>query len=308
MATYKSYTHVERIDSEECEGLLDNDKVYVTAKVDGTNGCVFWNEATGSLGVGSRNLVLGPDEDNAYFHEWATGGSEEARLLRSYCEGHPGHIVYGEWMGKTKFVGAFKGYAPDALGKFLIFDVYDTENGEYLPEDEWRKALAAFGLEPFFIKLLAVYDHPSMKNIEAALEGNEFLLEGTGCTGEGVVCKAPGWKNRFGRAVYGKLVYSEFKKQAKPAAMERNVEAEIIDQFVTDAEIEKTMAKICTMTGEDTFSPESRKMMGMLTSFCWKDLLTECPNWVKKLKNPTVNFGKLSGLCTKRVQDFAKRQ
>ena len=62
------------------------------------------------------------------------------------------------------------------------------------------------------------------------------------------------------------------------------------------------------MKGEETFSPESRKLMGMLTSFCWKDLLTECPNWVKKLKNPTVNFGKLSGLCTKRVQDFAKRQ
>lgn len=35
MSEYKKYLHVERLESEECEGLLDNDAVYVTAKVDG---------------------------------------------------------------------------------------------------------------------------------------------------------------------------------------------------------------------------------------------------------------------------------
>ena len=40
MSEYKKYLHVERLGSEECEGLLDNDAVYVTAKVDGSNGCV----------------------------------------------------------------------------------------------------------------------------------------------------------------------------------------------------------------------------------------------------------------------------
>lgn len=32
-------------------------------------------------------------------------------------------------------------------------------------------------------------------------------------------------------------------------------------------------------------------------------MLEECPNWVKKFKNPTVNFGKLSSTCSKRVQE-----
>lgn len=41
MSEYKKYLHVERLGSEECEGLLDNAAVYVTAKVDGSNGCVY---------------------------------------------------------------------------------------------------------------------------------------------------------------------------------------------------------------------------------------------------------------------------
>ncbi len=38
MGTYKRYMHVERLGTEECEGLLDNERVFVTVKVDGSNG------------------------------------------------------------------------------------------------------------------------------------------------------------------------------------------------------------------------------------------------------------------------------
>lgn len=38
------------------------------------------------------------------------------------------------------------------------------------------------------------------------------------------------------------------------------------------------MAKICVMVHAEKFDKHNRKMMGMLTSFCWKDLLEECPN------------------------------
>ena len=75
---------------------------------------------------------------------------------------------------------------------------------------------------------------------------------------------------------------------------------------MTDAELEKTVAKVCTMVNAESFDPESRKMMGMLTSMCWKDLLTECPNWVKRMKNPTVDFGKLAGLCNARAKEHVK--
>lgn len=115
-----------------------------------------------------------------------------------------------------------------------------------------------------------------------------------------------GWKNRFGHTAYGKVVLDEFVKQRKPASKSVDVELEIVDGYMTDAELEKTVAKVCTMVNAESFDPESRKMMGMFTSMCWKDLLIECPNWVKRMKNPTVDFGKLAGLCNARAKEHVK--
>lgn len=306
MAEYRKYTHVERLGTEECEGLLDNDAVYVTAKVDGTNGCVFWDQQTGVACAGSRNNVLTENEDNAHFRAWLNGDAEEAKLLRSYCEKNPQYVVYGEWMGRDSFVGAFKAYDKRARAKLIIFDVFDEESGKYLPEMEWRTKLKEAGLEPYFVKLFAVLDHPAMDDVLAVARRNDFLLEGTGMVGEGVVCKVPGWTNKFGRPVYGKIVLAEFKKQAKPTVAKEAAEPGIIEIFVTDSEIEKTMAKVCVTVHADAFDADSRKMMGMLTSLCWRDLLEECPNWVKKFKKPRVDFGVLSGLCTKRVKEYVE--
>lgn len=308
MAEYASYTHVERLGTEECEGLLDNSAIYITAKIDGTNACVFWDRDAGTMGAGSRSRVLTEESDNAGFCAWARGESEEARLLRAYCEAHPEQVVYGEWMGQDKFIGSFKGYDKRALGTMFIYDVLDEEAGGYLPEMSWREELGDAGLAPYFVKLLGVLDHPTTEDVLALAKKNDFLLEGTGMAGEGVVCKVPGWKNRFGHMANGKIVLDEFRRQGRRVSSNGAVEPAIISAFVTDAEIEKTMAKICVMCGTDTFDPDSRKMMGMLASFAWKDLLVECPNWAKKFKNPKVDLGTLQGLCARRATDFARKR
>lgn len=305
MGHYKKYLHVERLESEECAGLLDNGEVFVTAKVDGSNGCAYWSDKTGRVTAGSRNNELSDENDNAFFSAWLQGDSEEARLLRAYCSAHRNRVVYGEWMGRNTFVGAFKHYDKTALGTLILFDVYDIEAEEFLPERQWRNELAQAGLEPYFVKLLAVLDHPAIDDIEAVAQTNQFLLEGTELVGEGVVCKVPGWKNAFGRTAYGKLVLDEFKKQRKSAAAKEGVEESIVENYMTDAELDKTIAKVCARCSSETFDPDSRKMVGMLTSICWNDLLTECPNWAKKMKNPVVDFGKLAGLCSARAKAHA---
>lgn len=308
MAAYLRYTHVERLTSEEAAGLLDNPSVYVTAKVDGTNGCVWWDDETDSMGVGSRNRVLTADDDNGDFLRWSRSDAEEVQLLEKWCQTHPRTVVYGEWMGLHTFMGAFKAYDRRALGTFIIFDVWDEDAQAYLPEERWREELAAFGLEPYFVKLFGVLDHPSMDEVAKMAQANDFLLEGTGLVGEGVVCKVPGWTNQWGRPVYGKLVLDEFKKQAKPRVENAPVEPQIVDAYVTDSEIEKTMAKVCARFKVETFDGSDRRMMGMLDSLCWRDLLDECPNWVKRFKKPTVNFGQLSGLMSKRLKAYVDKQ
>ncbi len=307
MADFKRYTHVERLDTEECEGLLDNERVYITAKVDGSNGSVWWDADAVRMACASRNFELAEGvDDNAHFRAWCAADGEEQRLLRAFCEAHPTLVVFGEWMGRNRFVGAFKGYDPAAKGRFVIFDVFDRETELYLSDADWRPLLAEAELEPWFVKVLAVLDHPTMDEVLVVARANDFLLEGTGLVGEGVVCKVADWRNRFGRQVYGKLVLDEFKKQRRKSAAEAvGVEQQIIDWYLTDAELDKTVAKVCARCGEDEFDPTSRKMAGMLTSMCWRDLLAECPNFVKRFKTPTVDFARLSGLCTVRVREHA---
>ena len=307
MGDFRRYTHVERLGTEQCDGLLDNDQVFVTAKVDGSNGSVWWDAEAACMACASRNFELTENvDDNAYFRAWCEVDGEEQRLLRAFCEAHPTLVVYGEWMGRDRFVGAFKGYDPAAKGRLVIFDVFDREGAVYLSDADWRPMLAGAGLEPWFVKVLAVLDRPTMDDVLAVARANDFMLEGTGLVGEGVVCKVADWRNRFGRQVYGKLVLDEFKKQRRmPAANSGDAEQEIIDIYLTDAELDKTVAKVCARCGADEFDPKSRKMTGMLMSMCWRDLLEECPNFVKRLKNPTVNFAHLSGLCTARVKEHA---
>ena len=96
MSPFKRYIHVERLDSDECAGLLENDGVYVTAKVDGSNGSVWWDGDAHRLACASRNNVLDLDEDNAGFCAWcATPGDERDRLM-AFCEQHPHLVVFGE--------------------------------------------------------------------------------------------------------------------------------------------------------------------------------------------------------------------
>lgn len=303
MSDYKKYTHVERLSSETCEGLLDNDTVYVTAKVDGSNGCVFWDSANDCFAVGSRNNPLSDKEDNGYFYAWAMSDGAEQRLLKKYCEENQSKIVYGEWMGRDSFIGAFKHYAKASKATFFIFDVYDCDTKQYLPEIQWRQKLTDYGLDTYFVKLLATLSHPTFEDVLSVAKSNDFLLEGTGLVGEGVVCKVPGFVSKFGNAVYGKIVLDEFKKQKKPPLESEPVEPQIVETYMTDSEIDKSVAKVSSVLGAEAFDASSHKMMGMLQPLCWKDLLEECPNWVKKFKNSKVDFAVLASEAKKRIQN-----
>ena len=64
MANFHSYLHVERLTSSDCEGLLDNDNVVVTAKVDATNACVWYDPEQNRLRTGSRKREINLNKDN----------------------------------------------------------------------------------------------------------------------------------------------------------------------------------------------------------------------------------------------------
>ena len=303
---YRHCMHVERLDTEECEGLLDNERIFVAARVDGSNGCGWWDEGTGRLACGLRNYELTEPSaaDNAGFRSWCESEDAAQDALRTFCEAHPDLVM----MGQRRFMGAFKGHDRRAIPTFLIFDAFDRKGHPYHPDDEQQPLLEKAGLSPWIVQVLAVLGCPTMEDVLEAAKSNDFLLEGTGLVGEDAVLKMPGWRGRCGRQTYGKPVLDGFKKECsrpKEKPEEADIEQRIVELWLSDAELEKSIAKGCVRCSAERFDQSSRKMAGMLLSLGWHELLEECPNWVKRLKSSKVDFARLSGLCAARRRTSA---
>lgn len=307
MSGYKSYTHVIRLEHPDCEGLLQNDFVAVTAKVDGTNACVYWDTKTEQVGAGSRKRALTAEKDNANFYAWVHSGQEEAVALRRFVTENPHLIIYGEWLGDSKFIGSIKTYDSSALGHMYIFDVFDTEKMEYMWEIDWRNLLASYSLSPWFVELLGVFGYPSYDDIVQVAEGNKFLLSNAENKGEGVVCKARDWKNKYGRICYGKIVLDEFhehksKGKHKANTQAENIEKEIVEYFITDSELAKAKEKTAVHFDEE-FKIEG-KFMGFFLNAVFNDIIDEMPYILKKYQMPIINFRVLKAESQNRARKY----
>lgn len=306
---FKSYQHIERWNSVDCEGLLDNDNLYIQAKVDSTN-CSVWYD--GGVRAGSRKREVTPEKDNAGFANWVLNSEDtEPVLLRKFVTENPNLRIYGEWMGATKFLGQIKDYTQEAKNHMYIFDVFDDDTGVYLDPADWQDMLTAYGLDPYFVKILAIVDKPTIETIAEIAQNNKFLLDNANHPGEGVVIKCYSWRNKYGRQQFGKLVLDEYKqakKVSKKAVLNPGeIEMTIVDTYVTDAEISKAVAKICLINEVDAFDNKNPKLVGMLLSYMWKDFLEEnIVDICKKFRAPIIDFGKLKGICNAKVRKYIK--
>lgn len=305
MSNFRAYTHVERIDRDECAGILQN-HIVVQAKLDGSNSLVY--SRNGEIYCGSRTRELSDTKDNANFRNYIlTSEDEEIATLREYVLAHPNYIVYGEWLGNvapytTKFVGSIKRYLE---GGFFIFDVFDIDAATYLPYHEWEPEISVFYSR--VVPLIAEFDNPTNEQIAECIDKNGYNLP-DGVLGEGIVIKAePSFRDKWGNIQIAKIVRDEYKQdKAKPKKVyaDSDVEQEFVDKYVTDAFLDKCRNKVLQACGDDAFDYRNKKHMGMMISLAWKDAVEEnIFDFVKK-KKPTINFGTLNGLVNARVRKF----
>lgn len=304
---YHPFLHVERIDSDECAGLL-NGQVYITPKIDGTNSCIFYDKDKNKIVCGSRKRTLSADNDNAGFAAWfAAQTHPEAQLLKEFVENNTNLQVFGEWLGSTKFIGHIKDYSTYSLGELHIFDIYDFDQEKYLHYNDIYFLLREFGIENYLVPLLAVLDDPSMEEIAEVAEHNHYLLENANHPGEGVVCRNYDFINKYGRYTVGKLVREEYKQKKsekkKQPSQEGEIETNIVELYVTDAEITKAIEKATVLQGE--WNKKNSKCISTCIQLVWHDsVLEEMPDIVKKFKNPTINFRILNAATISKVRQF----
>lgn len=296
---FRKYHHIERYGTTAVEGI-EKGECYVFPKLDGSNASIWLNDIK-SVSAGSRRRELSIDDDNAGFCKYAI--ANEAIL--AYLEKHPTHRLYGEWLVPH----SLKTYKEDAWRKFYVLDVCtdidDEEKSSYhIPYNKYKPLLEEFGIE--YIPPIAVIKDGSYENFIGLLETNNFLIKDDEGFGEGIVIKNYDFVNRFGRTIWAKIITKEFKEKHKLTMGGQGdpdeayiIEETIINDFFTEALIEKEFAKFENENGEFT-----GKLVPKFFGVIWYEFINE-ESWniIKKYKNPTVNYKTLNNLCIRKIKE-----
>lgn len=303
MSEYKSYIHVERLGRTETEGILDG-KCHIFPKIDGTNAVVFLDDY-GVPQCGSRSRVLTAEKDNAGFYSWFNGENPEAKALRAFVKDWPHLIVYGEF-GLNR-VGKIKYYDPCANNRMWIFDIWSTVLERYLTYDEiWAIVTPNADLRESLVPCLAVLDNPTKEELAEIAKKERFLIyDGIDKAGEGIVIKNYEYRDKWGRYQVGKLVLDEYHQlsEYKPKQPRENVEEEIADYYVTDAEIGKAVAKVLNFLNMEKIDLKNGQFIGRTLNLTWTDFIEEnMMDILKRYKNPILDFGKMRRACDLKVK------
>lgn len=291
---FKKYQHLERYGNDGVDGVAVGD-CYIFPKIDGTNASV-WLDEEGNIKAGSRNRELTLEKDNAGFYLYVL----KNKKFKDYLTKHPNHRLYGEFLVPH----SLKTYREDAWRKFYVFDVtIDKDDGvEYIPYDLYKPMLEQYELD--YIPPIAKIRNPSYEALIKSLDKNEFLIEDGQGRGEGIVVKNYDFYNKYNRQVWAKIVTTEFKEKHVKAMgyneikEKKMVEEMIIDDFATDAFIEKEYAKIVNEKGgwKSQFIP---MLLGKIFSELIKE---ESWNILKKYKNPKIDFKVLNNLLIQKIK------
>jgi hypothetical protein len=292
--SFIKYQHIEKFGNTEVEGI-EVGTCYLFPKLDGTNASVWMHD--GKMCAGSRNRELSLDADNAGFMRAIMDDYNVVPFMFS----NPHLVLYGEWLVPH----TIKTYADDAWRKFYVFDVYDKNKERLLSFDEYVKDLEAANIN--YLAPLRIIKNGNIDYFYECLDQNIFMIKDGAGVGEGIVIKNYDYQNRYGRQVWAKMVTNEFKENhykemGAPITGCEIVEEKIVDKFVTQAMIDKVVAKI-TLVHQGW----SSKNIPQLINTVFYDLIKEeAWEFVKAHKNPTINFKTLSHYTTAKIKELRK--
>lgn len=290
---FEAYPSLRRFGTAEVAGIEDG-SVYIFPKLDGTNAST-WLADNGEVQAGSRRRHLdeSSDGDNAGFCKWVRAQGN----IKAFLETYPNYRLFGEWLVPH----SIKSYREDAWRKFYVFDVYDMEAEKFVSYDDYSILMDQFEID--YVPCLWKINTVTVDKLLTLMPKNTYLMQDGAGAGEGLVIKNYDFCNRYDRVTWAKIVTNEFREQNHKAFGHQNVEMQtsaeekIIADFFTEAFIEKEFAKMIVN------EPWSSKRIGELIGRLWHEFMTEEPvNFVKALKNPTINFKVLNNLAIRKIK------
>lgn len=298
------FQHVERFGLEETSYLLDEPRLVVQPKIDGTNALVVYNPETKDVIPGSRNRFLTVQNDNEGFAKLVQDNfGNFSKALEEIFETFkttpfvPNYIVlYGEMTKNGTFL-----VEPKFLHKFFAFDVVAIIDNKkyYVQVEKVKDILDKNGIN--YVPSLAV-PRSELLDIDKFLEKNKdfskFLMRPEFETGEGFVIKSySGHINQYGRTVWGKILYPKPKHTAKSKCLSDDMYTDILDNWFDEVFLEKEYLKYVSLYKDLNIF----KFANIVSREFIKE---EISNIVFKYKFPVIDFSKLNALLTKKAKDF----
>ena len=304
---FRRYMHVEKFGSSETDGI-NQGVCYISYKIDGTNGCIWYDNDIGTIRFGSRNRELSDetkDTDNQGFVKLMKSKEYENEyldFLNFLCR-HRSLIIYGEWL----VCSTLKTYKDDAWKHFYVFDVYDRDTDSYWSYDDYKKVFDEDYPYIKYIPCIAKLTNPTEEELKGCLDytGDWLIKDGLG---EGIVIKNYQYRNRYGRQTWAKMLTEDYKKHKSSSRHENkvlkedhNTEYEII-KLMTYEHIMKERNKVMELHNSDTFEA---KFIPETLNRAYNEFIKDNLEIIvlKKFKNATINFAVLKKLSDQRVKE-----
>jgi RNA ligase (TIGR02306 family) len=157
---------------------LQEDTWSITEKLDGSS-CTFYLDAEGSFHVCSRNLDLKEDETNTF---WKLARKLDVEgIMRRHSL--LGMAIQGEMIGE-----GIQGNQYKVLLDFYVYDMYNTNTGEYILPIQLESACKRLGLN--HVPILVSATDIKQQTIQSIIDFAEGKSQLNGSEREGVVFKS----------------------------------------------------------------------------------------------------------------------
>lgn len=273
------------------------DLIQITEKIDGANASISYNEDEGKLEIFSRTNLLDGADGLRGFKAYI-----QTKFKPDEFKAFPQLVIFGEWCVSHKCQ-----YSKDWYNVWRVYDIWDKEKKNYLPQAEVKKFCEEHSIE--YIHVL--YEGP----FESWNHCRTFMDKKTygGIEQEGIVVKNQTKLDANIRAPkYLKIVNDAFKESmAKKEKKEVDPEVQkemdnaksLMASIVTEARVHKAILKL---VDEGILPAElTPKCMGTvmknLPAMIWNDVVKE--------ENETVSAaGAYAGkFCSGLVAEHAKK-
>lgn len=295
----KKFMNIQRLKDQFVDGFRPGDMIVVQEKIDGSNAATRYDAETGTMVAFSRKKTLDQYNTLNGFYNYI-----QTLNVDDYKE-FPQYVIFGEWTGARNAII----YNKESTNKWYVFDIYDVEKEQYLPQEyvkEFAEEHDLIYVNTYYVGPFISWEH-TMSFMGTSAYGD---------TQEGIVVKNQTRLNDqserlpFVVKIVGEK-FQEIKKsnhikkiQDPPKLQERENAILLTESIVTYRRVEKELYK---MRDEEIVPQEwNEKDMGMIAKLLprriYDDCMKEEPDVVLQIGE---NFGKFcSSTCMKHARNI----